>query len=177
MVTTNNDDLADRLRRFRSQGIDRAPHEDAWLYDAVEVGYNYRLTDIQAALGISQLERLDHFIDRRNEIADRYRDALSDLPIGLPPAAAPGFRHGYHLFAIRVAERSRVFRELRDRRIGVQVHYVPVHHHSVSSDIVLPAEGMPVCDRVYDELISIPVYPDLTDLQQDFVVESLREIL
>ncbi len=177
MITTNDDDLALRLRRFRSQGIDRTPRDDAWLYDAVEVGYNYRMTDIQAALGISQLRRLDRFIERRGEIAARYRVLLADLPIVLPPAAPEGYLHGYHLFAVQVAERSRAFRGLRERHIGVQVHYVPVHHHTVSADIELPPEGMPVCDAVYAGLISLPIYPDLTDEQQDYVVQTLRELL
>jgi dTDP-4-amino-4,6-dideoxygalactose transaminase len=177
MITTNDDDLAARLRRFRSQGIDRTPHADAWMYDAVEVGYNYRMTDIQAALGISQLGRLDHFLARHNEIADRYRDRLAHLPIVLPPAAPAGYLHGYHLFAIRVENRSDVFRQLREASIGVQVHYVPVHHHTVSADIELPPEGMPVCDEVYSGLISMPMFPDLTDAQQDRVVRVLEDIL
>jgi dTDP-4-amino-4,6-dideoxygalactose transaminase len=177
MVTTNNDELAARLRRFRSQGIDRTPHEDAWMYDAVEVGYNYRLTDIQAALGISQLGRLGQFLDRRNHLANRYRELLKDLPVGLPPAADIGFRHGYHLFAIHVERRREVFRHLRDHNIGVQVHYVPVHHHSVSADIEIPAGGFPVADEVYAGLISMPMYPELTDEEQDYVVETLAEAL
>lgn len=177
MVTTNDDDLAFRLRRFRSQGIDRTEHDDAWIYDAVEVGYNYRLTDIQAALGISQLARVDQFIARRNELADRYRSLLADLPIGLPPRAPDGFLHGYHLFPVRVEQRSAVFRLLRAAQIGVQVHYIPVHHHSVSADIDLPPEGFPVCDEVYAGLISLPVYPDLTNEQQDRVVQVLADSL
>ncbi len=173
MVTTNDDDLADRLRRFRSHGIDRTPQAEPWAYDAVEVGYNYRLTDLQAALGSSQMLQLDGFIDRRNELADRYRHLLADLPVVLPPAAPAGYTHGYHLFAIRVENRLAVFRGLRERGIGVQVHYVPVHHHSVSSDVLLPAAGLPVVDEVYAGLISLPMYADLTDADQDAVVAAL----
>jgi UDP-4-amino-4,6-dideoxy-N-acetyl-beta-L-altrosamine transaminase len=173
VVTTNDDALADELRRFRSHGIDRTPTADAWVYDAVEVGYNYRMTDIQAALGASQMARLDDFIARRNAVADRYRTMLADLPVTLPPEAPEGYRHGYHLFAVRVAERSRVFRGLRARGIGVQVHYVPVHHHSVSTDIAVPSGGFPVADAVYDGLISLPIYADLTEAEQDEVVAAL----
>lgn len=173
IVTTNDDALADELRRFRSHGIDRTPTADAWVYDAVEVGYNYRMTDIQAALGASQMARLDDFIARRNAVADRYRTMLADLPVTLPPEAPEGYRHGYHLFAVRVAERSRVFRGLRARGIGVQVHYVPVHHHSVSTDIAVPSGGFPVADAVYDGLISLPIYADLTEAEQDEVVAAL----
>jgi UDP-4-amino-4,6-dideoxy-N-acetyl-beta-L-altrosamine transaminase len=175
MVTTNDPELAERLQRFRSHGIVRDEDPNTWLYNATELGYNYRMTDIQAALGSSQLNRLDSFIEERNEIADRYRDYLKDLPIIHPPAAPSGALHGYHLFAIRVAERARVFRELREAGIGVQVHYVPVHHHDVSADIQLPDAGLPVCEAVYDGLISIPIYPGLTREDQLTVVRELTK--
>jgi dTDP-4-amino-4,6-dideoxygalactose transaminase len=177
MVTTNDGDLADRLRRFRSHGIDRTPRPEPWAYDAVEVGFNYRLTDIQAALGTSQLTHLDEFIARRNALATRYRTLLADLPVILPPAAPEGFRHGYHLFAIRVENRLAVFRGLRDRGIGVQVHYVPVHHHTVSGDVLLPPRGLPVVEEVYAGLISMPMYASLTDDDQDTVVAALASEL
>ena len=173
MVTTNNADLAEKLQQFRSHGIVRDPDPGTWLYDAAEVGYNYRMTDIQAALGLSQLNRLDSFIAERNEIAAHYRYALADLPIVLPPTASEGALHGYHLFAIRVADRARVFRQLRESGIGVQVHYIPVHHHSVSADITLPDGGLPICDSVYEGLISIPIYPGLSRSDQETVVREL----
>lgn len=176
-VTTNNDDLAEALRRFRSHGIVRSTDANSWEYNAETIGYNYRMTDIQAALGLSQLHRLDSFIKRRNEIAERYREGLSELNITLPPAAPPSARHGYHLFAIQVSERERVFKELRSRGIGVQVHYVPVHHHGVSADIEIPPDGFPYADAVYAGLISIPIYAGLTDDQQDIVISALREIV
>ena len=147
------------------------------MYDAVEIGYNYRMTEIQAALGLSQLNRLELFIERRNEIAQRYREALADLPVILPPAAQSGFVHGYHLFAIRVPRRAEVFRYMRRHRIGVQVHYIPVHHHTVSADVLLPKGGLPVCEEVYSGLISLPVFPELTEEDQDTVVRVLTAAL
>lgn len=177
MVTTNNDELADRLRRFRSHGIVRSANPHSWEYNAIDLGFNYRMTDIQAALGLHQLSRLDEFIDRRNALADRYRELLADLPITLPPSAPTGTRHGYHLFAIQVPERERVFTTLREAGVGVQVHYVPVHHHSVSTDIHIPPEGFPHADRVYAGLISLPLYVDLTESEQDRVVAELRAAL
>lgn len=177
MVTTNDAGLAEALRRFRSHGIVRLPDNGAWYYEIRDLGYNYRITDIQAALGSSQMRRLDQFIDRRNEIADRYREKLSDLPIGLPPAAQPGFRHGYHLFVVQVDDRRRIFDGLRDAGIGVQVHYVPVHHHPVSRDIGLQPGDLPVCDGVYERLISLPIHPALSDSEQDFVVETLMKLV
>lgn len=177
MVTTNDRQLADTLRRFRSHGIDRTPHADAWVYDAVDLGYNYRLTDIQAALGTSQMDRLDEFIERRNVIADRYRALLASTNVVLPPPAPPGFRHGYHLFPVLVPHRSRVFRRLREEGIGVQVHYVPIHHHTISADIELPPEGFPNADRVYAGLISLPMYAELTEQDQGTVVDTLVRII
>ena len=175
MVTTNNVELAEKLRLFRSHGMVRDVDPHTWLYNAETLGYNYRLTDIQAALGLSQLHRLDSFISQRNEIAERYRELLSDLPITLPPAAPTGALHGYHLFAIHVAERARVFRELRQAGIGVQVHYVPVHHHGISTDIELPPGGLPKCEQVYEGLISIPIHPSLSRQDQDTVVREIRK--
>ena len=177
MATTNDDELADRMRRFRSHGIDRKPMANGWEYDVVEVGYNYRLTDVQSALGASQMRRLDSFILRRNEIAARYRDLLADAPLTLPPAAPTGWRHGHHLFAVRVPERATVYRRMREEGIGVQVHYVPIHHHTVSADIEIPAGGFPVADAVYDGLLSLPIYAGLTDHEQDTVVATLRRVL
>lgn len=174
MVTTNDDELADRLRRFRSHGIVRKPEQGGWFYEVEDLGFNYRMTDIQAALCRSQMRKLDRFIERRNEIANWYREQLAALPIGLPPAAPAGFRHGYHLFPIRVRNRRRVFDSLRAAGIGVQVHYVPVHHHPVSSDINAKPGDFPICDALYEELISLPMFPTLTSEQQSQVVTSLE---
>jgi len=177
MVTTNNDEFAKRLKEFRSHGIVRRPEIDPWYYSIDELGFNYRLTDLQSSLGISQLKKIDAFIARRNEIASRYRDLLNDSPVELPPEAPEGYLHGYHLFVIQVDDRRRVFDALRSAGIGVQVHYVPVHHHPISRDIELSPGGLPHCDRYYARAISLPIYPDLTDDEQDFVVSTLRSNL
>jgi UDP-4-amino-4,6-dideoxy-N-acetyl-beta-L-altrosamine transaminase len=177
MVTTNDEELAHRLRAFRSHGIVRKPDLGGWYYEIGSLGFNYRLTDIQSALGLAQMNHLDRFIERRNEIADRYRELLRDTPVGLPPAAPEGFRHGYHLFVIEVDERRRVFDALRDSGIGVQVHYVPVHHHPISQDIGLRPGDLPNCDRHYERSISLPIHPGLTDEQQDRVIDVLLSAL
>lgn len=177
MVTTNDEELAHRLRGFRSHGITRKPEQGGWYYEIESLGYNYRLTDIQSALGLAQMNHLDSFIERRNEIASRYRVVLKDAPVGLPPAAPAGYRHGYHLFVIEVNERRRVFDELRDAGVGVQVHYVPVHHHPISRDIGVAIGDLPHCDSHYERSISLPIHPGLTDEQQDRVVEVLLSAL
>ncbi len=173
-VTTNDRVLADRLRRFRHHGIQQPSTGPAWQYDIEELGYNYRLSDIHAALGSSQLRRLDAFVAERNRLAERYRSLLEDLPITLPPEAEPGWRHGYHLFAVRVDHRRRVYEMLRSRGIGVQVHYVPIHHLTAYEDLEV---SLPRTDEAYERLLSLPLFPSLGDADQDQVVEALRSSL
>ncbi|MFZ8877113.1 MAG: UDP-4-amino-4,6-dideoxy-N-acetyl-beta-L-altrosamine transaminase [Ilumatobacteraceae bacterium] len=177
LVTTNDDELAARLRRFRSHGIIRRPEQGEWFYDIAEVGFNYRMTDIQAALGASQLERIDEFIQRRNEIALTYRRELANLPVELPPGAPDGWRHGYHLFPIAVDKRAEVFSALREQGIGVQVHYVPIHHHPISAHMGFGVGDLPVCDALYERLISLPVHPGLSDEDQRVVIGALVRCL
>lgn len=176
-VTTNDPQLADALRRFRSHGIVRDPTHGPWYYEIAELGYNYRLTDIQAALGTSQLARLDAFVARRNEVAGRYREALADFPLVLPPEAPTGWRHGYHLFPIRVDDRRRVFEGLRAADIGVQVHYVPLHRQPVYADLGFGPDDLPGAEDAYQRLISLPMFPDLTDADVDRVVAVLTHLL
>jgi dTDP-4-amino-4,6-dideoxygalactose transaminase len=176
MVTTNDPALAERLRLFRTHGIVRKPEQGAWYYEIAELGYHYRMTDIQATLGASQMNKLEKFMARRNEIAERYRELLANSSVGLPPSAPKGFRHGYHLFPVLVENRREVFDGMRDAEIGVQVHYVPVHHHPISHDISQGAADLPVCESVYERIISLPVHPRLTDEDQDFVVKTLLSL-
>ena len=173
-VTTNDADLAERLRRFRHHGIVARPEDGGWSYDVVELAMNYRLTDIQAALGTSQLAKLAGFIERRQAIAARYRVLLADLPVEAAPAPPDGFTHAYHLFPIRVPRRREIYDKLRAAGIGVQVHYVPIHRHPVHRR---PCESFPECEAAYAGLLSLPMFPDLTDAEQDQVVHALREAL
>lgn len=176
-VTTNDASLAAELRRFRSHGIERMPEHGGWYYEIHKLGFNYRLTDIQAALGLSQLGRLDGFIERRNAIAGRYRAALAALPVTLPPAAPIGWRHGYHLFPIRVDDRRRIFDGLRAAGIGVQVHYVPLHRQPVYADLGFGPDDLPEAERAYQGLISLPMHPGLTEADQARVIEVLESLV
>lgn len=173
MVTTNDGRLAEGLRRFRHHGIHRQDDWPGWYHEISTLGYNHRLTDIGAALGLSQLDRLGEFITERNRLAERYRRLLADAPVVLPPSAPPGWRHGYHLFPIQVDDRTNVYQRMRDAGVGVQVHYVPVHHHPISADLGLSVGDLPICDAVYEGLLSLPLHPSLTEEQQDRVVELL----
>ena len=176
-VTTNSDDLADRLRRFRTHGVEQRPTEEGWVYDVVDLGYNYRLTDIQAALGSSQLRRLDDFVIRRNELAARYDELLDGLPLQRPAGAGPDQRHGRHLYPIRVQQRRTVYDRLHQAGIRTQVHYVPVHLHSTFEALGHRRGDHPHAEAAYEQLLSLPLYPDLTFEQQDRVVSALEAAL
>lgn len=174
-VTTNDDELAAALRRFRNHGTVPRPDLGGWAYDVVGLGFNYRLTDLQAALGSSQLARLDEFVTRRNELAERYRDLLRDLPVVLPPAAPTGWRHAYHLFPVQVPNRRSVYDHLHANGIAAQVHYVPIYRHSAFADHN-PA-AYPATEAAYEGLLSLPLYPLLSDADQDRVMELLHDAL
>lgn len=174
VVTTNDDDLANRLRRFRTHGIHRPVTDEPWFYEVLETGFNYRLTDVQAALGASQMGKLNDFMQRRRSIAARYDEELADLDLIPAPKPAKGFAHGYHLYTIRVRNRHGVFMGLRERGIAPQVHYVPIHHHPMYA---FRSWDLPACDEVYAGILSLPIFPLLTDSEQSEVIEALRELV
>jgi UDP-4-amino-4,6-dideoxy-N-acetyl-beta-L-altrosamine transaminase len=183
MVTTRDPALRDHLTRFRTHGIvarPDAPGEGGWFQEQHELGFNYRLTDLQSALGRTQLRRLDAFVERRNAIAARYRAALQDLgAIELPPEPPPGSRHGRHLFVIRLREgaaaRRALYDHLRARGILAQVHYVPVYRHPWYRETFGYAEGLcPQAERLYSGCLSLPCFPDLTPAEQDEVIAEVR---
>lgn len=178
MVTTNNEELAERLRRFRSHGIVRMPERAPWYYEVSEVGFHYRMTDIQAALGIQQLKKLPRFLKERSEIARRYVEALSPLEHFVfqdPPAS--GFSHANHLFTVRTPIRDAVFDGLKSFGIAPQVHYVPIHHHPVSKDLYPPTPSLPEADKAYNHLISLPIFPGLSEEMQETIVSALESLV
>ena len=188
LAVTEDDDLARRLRLFRTHGlekehVDRGPTDGDWYMEMRELGFNYRITDFQCALGLSQLERLDGWVVRRNEVAARYRELLAgEERVDVPPAASQGELHGYHLFVIRVREgpekRLRVFSGLRDAGIGVQVHYIPVYRMPYYRDrLGYPQNECPAAEEYYAGAISLPIYPAMQDTDVERVVATLRELL
>jgi UDP-4-amino-4,6-dideoxy-N-acetyl-beta-L-altrosamine transaminase len=187
-VATEDAELARRLRVFRTHGITKegtapSPTDGAWYYEMQVLGFNYRITDFQCALGLSQLARLDEAIRARNEIAARYRELLADEPrVALPPAAPSNDVHGYHLFVVRIlagAEaRLAVFDALRRAGIGVQVHYIPIYRLPYYRDVLgFPQDTCPAADEYYRGAISLPVFPGLTDSDLGRVVAELRGAL
>jgi UDP-4-amino-4,6-dideoxy-N-acetyl-beta-L-altrosamine transaminase len=186
MVTTRDRGLRDRLRSFRNHGFVRPePSDDmgGWWYEQRSLGFNYRLSDIHSALGSSQLRRLEAFIERRNEIALRYREELAELEqIELPPMAPAGSRHAYHLFVIRhrggEGSRRRLYDRLRDRGVLTQVHYIPVYWHPWYRDTFGYRRGLcPGAERYYHGAITLPCYPGLAESDQHTVVRAVRASL
>jgi UDP-4-amino-4,6-dideoxy-N-acetyl-beta-L-altrosamine transaminase len=189
IATTEDDALAEALRAFRTHGIVRGAvtspgeHDGAWWYEMQALGFNYRITDFQCALGLSQLTRLEGWVERRNEIAERYRRRLAgDERVGLPPAAPAGSRHGYHLFVVQLrggaAVRRRIFDGLRAAGIGVQVHYIPLYKMPYYRDTLgVPQDAFPHAEDYYAGAISLPMFPALREADVDRVVTELQRLL
>ncbi|WP_341237726.1 UDP-4-amino-4,6-dideoxy-N-acetyl-beta-L-altrosamine transaminase [uncultured Limnobacter sp.] len=185
MVLTNDDELAQKMALLRSHGITRDPEQmtreadGPWYYQQIDLGFNYRMTELQAALGVSQMDRLDQYVARRHELSERYNMLLADLPI-TRPWNHPDSYSGLHLYVIRLnldeigKTRREVFEGLRERGIGVNLHYIPVHTQPHYVRMGFKSGDFPQAERYYAEAISLPMYVGLSDTEQDAVVSHLR---
>jgi len=189
MALTNDNRLAEKMALFRSHGITRDPalmthaSDGPWYYQQIALGYNYRMTDMQAALGVSQIQRLNHYIARRHDIATRYNQELSELPLTLPMQATYG-HSAYHLYVIRLdldaiapLTHAEVFQSLRDQEILVNLHYIPVHTQPYYQAMGFRWGDFPQAEAYYKNAISIPMYPTMTDDAQTHVIQALHKIL
>jgi UDP-4-amino-4,6-dideoxy-N-acetyl-beta-L-altrosamine transaminase len=188
MALTNDDELATRLGLLRSHGITRDPAlmtqsmDGPWYYQQVALGFNYRMTDIQAALGVSQMTRLADYVQRRHEIAQRYNELLADLPLTLP-WQHPNSYSAYHLYVVRLQlerilpNQRQVFEALRAENIMVNLHYIPVHTQPHYQNMGFKAGDFPEAEQYYREAISIPMHVNLTDKEQVFVISSLKKAM
>ncbi len=188
MVLTNRPEFAERLRRLRSHGITGDPAQmnvqetGLWYYQQLELGFNYRMTDLHAALGLSQMARLDTFVARRRQLATRYETLLAGIAVTLP-VAQPGAESAWHLYVVRLQlpriklNQTQVFEALRAAGLGVNLHYIPVHLQPYYREQGFKDGDFPQAERYFSEAISLPMYPDLTDAEQEEVVEHLRRIL
>jgi perosamine synthetase len=188
MVTTGRADFAESMRRFRNHGISsdarQRQAEGQWRYEMVLLGFNYRLTDIACALGLSQLKKLKANLLRRREIAALYAAAFRDLAGVMPPAVRAGVDPAWHLYPIRLnlerlsANRTQVFRALRAENIGVNVHYIPVHSHPYYRDRFGYQGGeYPIAEDAYERLISLPMFHAMSDEDVDDVIRALRKVI
>lgn len=188
MALTNDEELAWRMATLRSHGITRdesrmhnAP-DGPWHYEQLELGHNYRMTDLQAALGLSQLDRLDEYVNRRNTLARRYDGLLSGLPLVLP-TISPGNMSAFHLYVVRLRTNAvrktqrEVFEALRRNGVGVNLHYTPVHLQPYYRKLGFTPGTYPEAETYAEEAMTLPLYPALTEADQDAVVSALSEVL
>ena len=188
IVLTNNKELYEKLKLYRSHGITRDSDlmtqeaDGPWYYQQIELGFNYRMTDLQAALGCSQMDSLDKFVARRRYLVKRYNEKLKNLPLRTPyqdEATNPS----WHIYIIRVdftkvkLSKKEIFARMRDSGIVLNLHYIPVHTQPYYQKLGFQKGDFPVSEKYYEEAITLPLYYDLTDEQQDEVIEALKEVL
>ncbi len=188
MVLTNREDLYEKLVRLRSHGITRENRflrfepDGPWSYEQLELGFNYRMTDLQAILGLSQVRRIDEFVKRRKYLVERYNALFAGMPVRTPDCmdeADPA----WHLYVLRLpsgvspVSRKDMYLALRERGIGTNVHYIPVHLQPYYRDLGFQPGQFPEAETYYQECLSLPLYFELTDAEQDHVVDSIREVL
>jgi UDP-4-amino-4,6-dideoxy-N-acetyl-beta-L-altrosamine transaminase len=186
MAMTNDPELAHRMQLARSHGMERdpalfsQPAEGPWVYEMQSLGFNYRLTDLHAVLGVSQLRRLEPFIARRESLVARYDQLLADLPV-IRPAPLGEMRSAWHLYVIEIDSprhnRAAVFESLRASGVGAAVHYIPVHLQPYYRDLGFKAGDFPAAEHYYGRTVTLPLFPGLTEAQQDVVVAALRSAL
>jgi perosamine synthetase len=187
VVTTNDPALAERLRLFRNHGITsdhrQREAEGSWVYEMMALGYNYRLTDFQCALGLSQLQKLDGWVARRRAIASRYTAAFAECAEIEPPIELPDRASSWHLYVIRLrlerlrATRAEVFRALRAENVGVNVHYIPVPWHPYYRALGFQRGQWPVAEDAYERMLSLPLFPAMTDADVDDVITAIHKVV
>ena len=188
IVLTNNKELYEKLKLYRSHGITRDSDlmtqeaDGPWYYQQIELGFNYRMTDMQAALGCSQMDSLDEFVARRRYLVKRYNEKLKNLPLRTPYQDETT-NPSWHIYIIRVdftkvkLSKKEIFARMRDSGIVLNLHYIPVHTQPYYQKLGFQQGDFPVSEKYYEEAITLPLYYDLTDEQQDEVIEALKEVL
>ncbi len=187
MALTNDEILAERMRRLRSHGITSDQEkmtklaDGPWYYQQIELGFNYRMTDLQAALGVSQLKRLDSFILQRNQIAERYDQAFSSLPLQLPARAVDCYS-AFHLYVVGLKQeyeerRYELLVQLRAKGVVAHVHYIPVHTQPYYQQQGFSSGDFPEAEKYYRKSLTLPIYPDMTEKDQQQVIALVRDLL
>lgn len=183
MIVTDNEDFYKKMILFRSHGITRddsmmTRNDGPWFYQQFDLGYNYRITDIQCALGCSQMKKLDRFLARRKEIVARYNEAFADCDNIITPYQLSDTESGWHLYIVQVknCDRRQVFEAMREKEIGVNVHYIPVYMHPYYQEHGYENVHCANAEEIYSHIISLPLYPRLTSEQQDYVINTLKSL-
>ena len=180
-ITTNSKELYEKLLTLRNHGMVKTADMKPWEYEMRELGFNYRITDIQCALGISQLKKLPKFIARRVEIAKRYDEAFKDTIV--KPLYGYDKKSSYHLYVVMVdfsklnITKEGLFNKLREKNIGIQLHYIPINKQPYYKSLGYGDELTPIMDKYYEEGFSLPVFPKLSDEEQEYIIKSLFEVL
>ena len=187
MVLAQDPELAKQMRSFRHHGIDVDLHKrnvaNLWVYDVVNLGHNYRIPDVNCALGISQLRKLDSWLARRREIAERYNRAFSNLPQVETPFVMPDCVPAWHLYVIRLnldmvrVRRETIYKALRAENIGVNVHYIPIHWLSYYQNLGYQKGECPVAEQEYERLVTIPLYPAMSDQDVEDVITAMHKVI
>ena len=189
MALTNSKDIANRMFRLRTHGITndqmkmkQRPQDEIWNYQQIELGFNYRMNDIQAAIGLNQMKRLDEYVKRRHEIAKYYDTELKNLPLTIP-WQSPNAYSSYHLYPILIKNnldnktQKQVYNELRKNEIAVNLHYIPVHRHPYYENLGFKRNDFPIAEKFHREAISIPIYSSLIEEKQKTVIEVLKLVI
>jgi perosamine synthetase len=187
IITTESFEVAHRMRCFRNHGVTsdhfQRDRQGSWLYEMVDLGYNYRLSDLQCALGLSQLQKLSSWIDRRRQIAHRYAEAFFPVTEFEPLSVSFDTDPAYHLYVIRLngsrlsADRARIFAALRAEGIGVNVHYLPVHLHPFYQERFGTGPGLcPQAEAAYESILSLPIFPAMADADVEDVIQALQKV-
>ena len=181
MITTNNKELYEKLLLLRTHGITKRPdllqkNHGGWYYEMQELGYNYRMSDMQAALGISQLKRAEEGVRKRNKIAKKYNNAFEGTAVKTP-YVKQGFYHAYHLYIIQIEDRKGLYDYLQKNNIFTQVHYIPVHLQPYYKQFGWKNGDLPVAEAYYEKCLSLPMFPTLTDDEQQYVIDKVLEFV
>lgn len=188
LATTNDPEIAKKMQLYRSHCVTRddalmnKPSEGKWYYQQISLGYNYRITDLQCALGLSQMRRVNNFVKRRNELANRYNDLLKELPLILPQISKENYS-AFHLYVIQVdsgktnKSRKEIFDFLQSKNIGVNVHYIPVHLQPYYQQFGSRKGDFPNAENYYHHAITLPLFYTLSESEQDYIVNCLKEVL
>lgn len=183
MIVTDNEGFYQKLMLFRSHGITRdenlmTRNDGPWFYQQLDLGFNYRITDIQCALGCSQMKKLDRFLKRRKEIVSRYNKAFADCENIVTPYQLPDTESGWHLYIIQVKnyDRRKVFEQLRKKGIAVNVHYIPVYMHPYYQEHGYKEVHCKNAEEIYSHILSLPLYPTLKEEEQEYVITTVKQI-
>lgn len=182
MITTNNKELYDKLYLFRTHGITKKSmlfneYHGGWYYEMQELGYNYRITDFQAALGISQLKRAQKGLERRYELVKRYNEAFSKVKGIKIPHNNENINHAYHLYIIQVKDRLELYNYLHNNQIYAQVHYIPLHLMPYYQQLGNKKGDLPVAEEYYEHCLSLPIYPTLTNEEQEYIINNIIDFI